>query len=81
MRVRLCAAIVSYTHLDVYKRQASTCGSLVSNLIGAGEQDCVRGTIKQHIRIGYIFVLPILVFFCLFPDLILRIYTDIPRCV
>ena len=57
---------------------ASTCGSLVSNLIGAGEQDCVRGTIKQHIRIGYIFVLPILIFFCLFPDLILRIYTDIP---
>ena len=38
---------------------ASTCGSLVSNLIGAGEQDCVRGTIRQHIRIGYIFVLPI----------------------
>ena len=57
---------------------ASTCGSLVSNLIGAGEQDCVRGTIGQHIRIGYIFVLPILIFFCLFPDLILRIYTDMP---
>ena len=57
---------------------ASTCGSLVSNLIGAGEQDCVRGTIRQHIRIGYIFVLPILIFFCLFPDLILRIYTDMP---
>ena len=57
---------------------ATTASSLVSNLIGAGEQDCVRGTIKQHIRIGYIFVLPILVFFCLFPDLILRIYTDIP---
>ena len=36
---------------------ASTCGSLVSNLIGAGEQDCVRGTIRQHIRIGYIFVI------------------------
>ena len=31
---------------------AATCGSLVSNLIGAGEQDCVRGTIRQHIRIG-----------------------------
>ena len=30
---------------------AATCGSLVSNLIGAGEQDCVRGTIRQHIRI------------------------------
>ena len=57
---------------------AATCGSLVSNLIGAGEKDCVRGTINQHIRIGYVFVLPILVFFCLFPDLILRIYTDMP---
>lgn len=29
---------------------AATCGSLVSNLIGAGEQDCVRGTVRQHIR-------------------------------
>ena len=57
---------------------STTTGSLVSNLIGAGEQNCVRGTIRQHIRIGYIFVLPILIFFCLFPDLILRIYTDMP---
>ena len=57
---------------------STTTNSLVSNLIGAGEQDCVRGTIRQHIRIGYIFVLPILIFFCLFPDLILRIYTDMP---
>lgn len=58
---------------------AATCGSLVSNLIGAGEQDCVRGTINQHIRIGYVFVLPILALFCLFPDVILRIYTDNPE--
>ena len=27
---------------------ASTCGSLVSNLIGAGHTDCVPGTIRQH---------------------------------
>lgn len=58
---------------------AATCGSLVSNLIGAGEQDCVRGTIRQHIRIGYAFVLPVLAFFCLYPELILSIYTDIPE--
>ncbi|WP_294629413.1 MATE family efflux transporter [uncultured Bacteroides sp.] len=58
---------------------ASTCGSLVSNLIGAGEQDCVRGTIRQHIRIGYMLVTPILFFFSLFPDWILSIYTDIPE--
>lgn len=57
---------------------ASTCGSLVSNLIGAGETDCVRGTIRQHVRIAYLFVLPLLIFFALFPNLILSIYTDIP---
>lgn len=57
---------------------ASTCGSLVSNLIGAGETDCVQGTIRQHIRIAYIFVLPLLIFFALFPNLILSIYTDMP---
>lgn len=57
---------------------ASTCGSLVSNLIGAGETQCVQGTIRQHIRIAYAFVLPLLIFFVLFPNLILSIYTDIP---
>ena len=34
---------------------ASTCGSLVSNLIGAGHSDCVAGTIRQHVRIAYVF--------------------------
>lgn len=57
---------------------ASTCGSLVSNLIGAGETDCVQGTIRQHVRIAYLFVLPLLIFFAMFPNLILSIYTDIP---
>ena len=57
---------------------ATTCGSLVSNLIGAGETQCVQGTIRQHIRIAYAFVIPLLLFFTLFPQLILSIYTDIP---
>lgn len=57
---------------------AATCGSLVSNLIGAGEKDCVRGTIQQHVRIAYICVVPILILFCLFPNQILSIYTDMP---
>lgn len=55
---------------------ASTCGSLVSNLIGVGEKDCVEGTIRQHIRLAYIFVLPLALLFVLFPKLILGIYTD-----
>ena len=57
---------------------ASTCGSLVSNLIGAGDKDCVAGTIRQHIHIAYLFTLPLALFFALFPKLILGIYTDIP---
>lgn len=57
---------------------ASTCGSLVSNLIGAGHTDCVPGTIRQHIRIAYAFVLPLAVFFALCPKLILSVYTDMP---
>ncbi len=46
---------------------ASTCGSLVSNLIGAGDKDCVAGTIRQHIRIAYLFTLPLALFFCTVP--------------
>ena len=55
---------------------ASTCGSLVSNLIGAGNTDCVPGTIRQHVRIAYLFVLPLALLFALFPNQILGIYTD-----
>lgn len=55
---------------------ASTCGSLVSNLIGSGDTDCVPGTIRQHVRIAYIFVLPLVLLFALFPNQILGIYTD-----
>lgn len=57
---------------------ASTCGSLISNLIGAGYAQYVPGTIRQHIRIAYMFVLPLALFFVLFPKLILAIYTDLP---
>lgn len=58
---------------------SATCGSLVSNLIGAGKKDSVKGTINQHIHMAYLFVLPLLIFFSLFPDLILRLFTDIPE--
>ncbi|HJD75787.1 MAG TPA: MATE family efflux transporter [Bacteroides reticulotermitis] len=57
---------------------AATCGSLISNLIGAGEKEYVLGTIRQHIRIAFLFVIPVLALFCLFPHLIMSIYTDMP---
>ncbi len=55
---------------------ASTCGSLISNLIGAGHTQHVQSTINQHIRLAYLVVVPLLLFFALFPNLIISIYTD-----
>ncbi len=57
---------------------AATCGSLVSNLIGQGDKAYVAATIRQHVRIAYLCIVPLLVFFSLFPNLILSIYTDMP---
>lgn len=57
---------------------ASTCGSLTSNLIGRSHSDKVPGLIRQHIRLAYLFVLPLAVLFAIFPHLILSIYTDMP---
>ena len=37
------------------------------------------GTIRQHIRIAYAFVLPLAVYFALCPKLILSVYTDMPE--
>lgn len=58
---------------------ASTCGSLVSNIIGSGHPEQVPVTIRQHIRLAYLFVLPLALLFALFPQLILQVYTDMPE--
>lgn len=55
---------------------ASTCGSLVSNLIGRGHAAEVPKLIRQHIRLAYMLVIPLGLIFILFPTLILGIYTD-----
>ena len=51
---------------------SSTCSTLISNLIGAGNTRYVRGTLNQCIRMAYLFVLPIILFFILCPNWILR---------
>lgn len=56
---------------------ASTCSSIISNMIGAGHTDEVRNTIRKHVILAYSIVLPISVLFCLFPQLTASIYTDI----
>lgn len=58
---------------------ASTCGSLVSNIIGSGHPEQVPVTIRQHIRLAYLFVLPLALLFVCFPQLILQVYTDMPE--
>ena len=60
---------------------ASTCGSLVSNLIGAGRADSVTYTIRQHVRLAYICVLPLAAFFSICPRLVISIYSDIPELI
>lgn len=60
---------------------ASTCGSLVSNLIGAGKHDYVGVTIRQHIRLAYVFVFSLVLVYALFPQFIIGIFTDIPDIV
>lgn len=60
---------------------ASTTSTLVSNLIGAGNIKYVQGTLRQSVRMAYCFVTPILLFFVLCPNLILRIYTDSPELI
>ena len=60
---------------------ASTCSTLISNLIGAGDSRYVRGSLRQCIRMAYLFELPLILFFVFFPTAILRIYTDMPDLI
>ncbi len=60
---------------------ASTGSTLISNLIGAGDIRYVPGTLRQCMRMAYLFVFPILLFFVLAPTTILRIYTDMPDLI
>ena len=60
---------------------ASTSSSLVSNLIGYGKSDQVLGLCGRMIRLCYFFVLPLAILIALFPDLVLRIYTDNPDLI
>ena len=55
---------------------ASITSSLVSNLMGAGEQKQVKLLCRKMIKMCYYFVLPLIAIIYLFPELLLYIYTD-----
>lgn len=60
---------------------SSTCSTLVSNMIGEGHQDKVPSLIKRILKLSYAIVSVMIIIFCLFPEALARIYTDIPDLV
>jgi len=60
---------------------SSTCSTLVSNIIGEGHQEKVPSLIKRILKLSYGIVSVMIIIFCLFPETIARIYTDIPDLV
>ena len=55
---------------------STTAGTLVSNMIGAGQRDEVMKTINKIIRIALLMVAPFIIFAFIFPELFAHIYTD-----
>ena len=60
---------------------SSTCSTLVSNIIGEGYQDKVMSLVRRILKLSYGIVGSIILVYCLFPEAIARIYTDIPEIV
>ena len=60
---------------------SSTCSTLVSNIIGEGHQDKVMSLVKRILKLSYGIVSLMILAFCLFPQAIARIYTDIPDLI
>lgn len=60
---------------------ATSTNSLVSNLIGADKIDQVWRLIRKILISAFAIVVPLLVFYALFPKLSMRIYTDDPSLI
>lgn len=60
---------------------SSTTSALTSTLMGKKEYDQIMPTVRQIIRLAYQLALPIMVLICLFPSIVLRLYTDDPTLI
>ena len=60
---------------------AGTCSTLVSNIIGEGHQDKVLSLVKRVLKLSLGTVCAMVILFCIFPEAVARIYTDIPGLV
>ena len=60
---------------------SATCSTLVSNIIGEGHQEKVMSLVKRIMKLSYGLVSAMILGFCIFPEAIARIYTDIPDLI
>lgn len=60
---------------------ATTAGALISNQIGSGEQRCLFKTCGMTLNLTYALLIPLLVILCLFPESVLRAFTDNPSLI
>lgn len=60
---------------------SSTCSTLVSNMIGSGDQNRVPGLIWRVMKMGYAIITSIIVIFAIFPKKVIGIFTDMPEII
>ena len=60
---------------------SATCSTLVSNIIGEGHQEKVMSLVKRIMKLSYVIVSIMVLIFCMFPQFIARIYTDMPDLI
>ena len=60
---------------------SATCSTLVSNMIGEGHSDKVMSLVRRILKLSYAILCVIMALVCLFPEVIARIYTDIPDLI
>lgn len=59
----------------------TTAGALISNQIGAGEQRYLFKTCGMTLNLTYAILIPLLILLCMFPEPVLRIFTDNPSLI
>jgi putative MATE family efflux protein len=60
---------------------AATCSTLVSNMIGEGHTEKVMSLVKRILKLSYGILCIMITLVCIFPEVIARIYTDIPDLI
>ena len=60
---------------------ASTCSTLTSNMIGTGHSNGVMPLVRRMLKFSYMVSTPMLLLFSLFPQMLIRLFTNIPELV